>query len=88
MVLIHFDEIEFLKNVRCEKNKNDIDEIVAYFERVRGCGYNTYDLVCLNDYYEQKLRNVLKDVNLNEIPSSLFLEFKYEHRINFVNSER
>ena len=48
-MLISFKEIEFLKSIKCEKNKNDIDEIIAYFERVRGSGYNTYDMVYISD---------------------------------------
>jgi len=77
-MLISFEEIEFLKLVRCEKNKNDIDEIIAYFERVRGSGYNTYDMVYISEYYENKLRDVLKDVNLEEISAGLFVELRYE----------
>jgi len=77
-MLISFEEIEFLKSIKCEKNEKDIDEIIAYFERVRGNGYNTYDMVYISEYYENKLRNILKDVNLEEIPAGLFIELRYE----------
>jgi len=87
-MLISFKEIEFLKSIRCEKNKNDIDEIIAYFERVRGSGYNTYDMVYIGEYYENKLRNVLKDVNLEEIPAGLFIELRYEEKNQNVVVDR
>ena len=81
-MLINVKEIEFLKSIKCKKNKNKINELVKYFKKVRGKGYNTWNLVYLDEDYENKLRTILKDVNFDELPCGLFLELKYETKVN------
>jgi len=68
-MLIHRNEIKTLQNIRNEKNKQIIDDIVDYFNTWVGIGYNTDDLVYLPDHLSEKYEYLLltdfNDVNEN-----------------------
>ncbi len=80
-MLVHREEIKKLQNMKNRNNEKIIDEIVNYFNKWLGVGYNTENLVYLPDDLAEKYELLInnheedfkEDLTNNDIQKLIYL---------------
>ena len=82
-MLIGLKHIDFLKSVRRDWNKNNVDSIVSYFEKFKDFGYTEKDFVLLTPSLRDKLFDVLSKFKKSDIPYCFSNSFN--NQLKFAN---